>query len=55
MNSILQFVFLFVFSCLGLVWAAYLLINSTWFLPGIAMISLIPATNVITLILWMRS
>jgi hypothetical protein len=55
MKSLRQFVFFFLLSCTGLLWAAFLLFNSSWFLPGIAMIGLIPATNVIVLILWLRS
>jgi hypothetical protein len=55
MKSLRQFVFFFLLSCTGLIWAAFLLFDSSWFLPGIAMIGLIPATNVIVLILWLRS
>jgi ABC-type transport system involved in cytochrome bd biosynthesis fused ATPase/permease subunit len=55
MKSLRQFVFFFLLSCTGLLWAAFLLFNSSWFLPGIAMIGIIPATNVIVLILWLRS
>ncbi|MFY9750140.1 MAG: hypothetical protein WAK75_04060 [Methanoregula sp.] len=55
MYSLRQFVFFFLLSCTGLLWAAYLLFDSSWFLPGIAMIGLIPAINVVVLILWLRS
>ncbi|MGB8820389.1 MAG: hypothetical protein WCC68_04300, partial [Methanoregula sp.] len=55
MYSLRQFVFFFLLSCTGLLWAAYLLFDSSWFLPGIAMIGLIPAINIVVLILWLRS
>jgi hypothetical protein len=55
MKSLRQFVFFFLLSCTGLLWAAFLLFNSSWFWPGLAMIGLIPATNVVMLILWLRS
>jgi len=55
MKSLRQFVFFFLLSCAGLLWAAFLLFDSNWFWPGLAMIGLIPATNVVVLILWLRS
>jgi len=55
MKSLRQFAFFFLLSCAGLFWAAFLLLGSSWFLPGIAMITLIPVTNIIVLILWLRS
>jgi ABC-type transport system involved in cytochrome bd biosynthesis fused ATPase/permease subunit len=55
MKSLRRFFFFFLLSCTGLLWAAFLLFDSSWFLPGIAMIGLIPATNMIVLILWLRS
>jgi hypothetical protein len=55
MKSLRQFIFFFLLSCTGLLWAAFLLFESSWFWPGLAMIGLIPVANVVVLILWLRS
>jgi hypothetical protein len=55
MKNLRQLIFFYLISCVGLLWAAFFLLDGTWFLPGISLIGLIIATNIVVLILWLRS
>ena len=55
MKNLRQLIFFYLISCVGLLWAAFLLVGSTWFLPGLSMIGLILAINIVVLIHWLRS
>ena len=55
MKNLRQLIFFSLISCTGLLWAAFLLLDSDWFFPGISLIGLILATNIVVLILWLRS
>ncbi|MFA7694944.1 MAG: hypothetical protein WCX63_05375 [Methanoregula sp.] len=55
MKNFRPLIFFYLISCAGLLWAAFLLRDSDWFFPGISMIGLILLTNVIVLILWLKS
>jgi len=50
-----QRVFFYLITLAGLLWSAFLLIDTDWLLPGLGLVSLIIATNIIILILWLRS
>jgi hypothetical protein len=50
-----QLVFFYLITLAGLLWATFLLVDSDWFLPGLGLVSLIIAINIIILILWLRS
>jgi len=55
MKNLRQLIFFYLISCAGLLWAAFFLRDSDWFFPGISLIGLILVTNLIVLILWLRS
>jgi hypothetical protein len=56
MKNLRQLIFFYLISLTGLLWAAFLLVfNSDWFFEGITLVSLIFATNIVVLILWLRS
>ncbi len=56
MKNFRQMIFLTIISWAGLLWAAFLLIDNTaWFFPGLSMIGLILAMNIVGFILWLRS
>ncbi|ABS56382.1 hypothetical protein Mboo_1867 [Methanoregula boonei 6A8] len=55
MKNLRQLIFFYLISLTGLLWAAFLLLNSDWFYPGLCMIGMILATNVVVLILWIKS
>ena len=55
MKNLRQLIFLYLITFAGLLWAAFLLLNSDWFFIGICMIGIILATNVVALILWLKS
>ncbi|WP_292369376.1 hypothetical protein [Methanoregula sp. UBA64] len=50
-----QLVFFYLITLAGLLWATFLLVDSDWLLPGLGLVSLIIAINIIILILWLRS
>lgn len=51
-----QMIFLTIISWVGLIWAAFLLIDNTdWFFPGISLIGLILACNLLGIFLWLKS
>jgi hypothetical protein len=55
MKNLRQLIFFYLISCVGLLWAAFLLVGSNWLFPGLSMIGLILATNIVVLILWLKS
>jgi len=55
MKNLRQLIFFYLISLTGMLWAAFLLLNSDWFYPGLCMIGMILATNVVVLILWIKS
>jgi len=55
MKNLRTLILFYLISCAGLLWAAFLLMNTDWLFPGLSMIGLILATNVVVLILWLKS
>lgn len=55
MKNFRQLAFFYLITLVGLLWGVFLLIDSDWFFPALAMVCLIFGTNVIVLILWFRS
>jgi len=55
MKNLRQLIFFYLITLAGLLWAAFLLLNTDWVLPGLAMIGLILATNIVVLIIWIKS
>ncbi|MFA6364183.1 hypothetical protein [Methanoregula sp.] len=55
MKNLRQLIFFYLISCTGLLWAAFLLKDCNGFFTGISLIGLILVTNLIVLILWLKS
>jgi len=55
MKNFRQLVFFYLITLAGLLWAVFLLMDTEWLFPALAMASLIIATNIIVLILWFKS
>lgn len=56
MKNLRQLLFFYLITLTGLLWAAFLLMfNSDWFFEGLSLVGLILATNVVVLIIWLRS
>ena len=55
MKNLRQLIFFYLITLAGLLWAAFLHLNTDWVLPGLAMIGLILATNIVVLIIWIKS
>ena len=56
MKNFRQLLFFYLITLTGLLWAAFLLVfNSDWFFEGLSLVGLILATNVVALIIWLRS
>jgi hypothetical protein len=55
MKNFRQLVFFYLITLAGLLWAVFLLMDTEWLFPALAMAGLIIATNIIVLILWFKS
>jgi len=55
MMNFRQLVFFYLITLAGLLWAVFLLMDSDWLFPALAMAGLIIATNIIVLVLWFKS
>jgi len=55
MKNLRQLMLYNLITCAGLIWAVFLLMDTSWFFPGISMVGLLLATNVCMLILWLKS
>lgn len=55
MKNIRPLIFFYLISCTGLLWAAFLLMGTDWFFPGVSLICLILAINFIVILLWLKS
>jgi len=55
MKSLRQLIFFYLISSTGLLWAAFLLMGTNWFFPGLSLIGLILAINIVVIIIWLKS